>query len=70
MSNLKQLSQRTVSPQEADSFIRTVLNEPELTEDNVQGSKMFQTVNSLYKVKAWDRNCHRLRVPHGVWLMP
>ena len=51
MTNLKQLSQRTVSPQEADSFIRTVLNEPELTEDNVQGSKMFQTVNSLYQGK-------------------
>ena len=51
MTNLKQLSQRTVSPQEADSFIRTVLNEPELTEENVQGSKMFQTVNSLYQGK-------------------
>ena len=51
MTNLKQLSQRTVSPQEADSFIRTVLNEPEFTESNVQGSKMFQTVNSLYQGK-------------------
>ena len=51
MTNLKQLSQRTVSPQEADSFIRTVLNEPEFTEENVQGSKMFQTVNSLYQGK-------------------
>ena len=51
MTNLKQLSQRTVSPQEADSFIRAVLNEPELTEENVQGSKMFQTVNSLYQGK-------------------
>ncbi len=51
MTNLKQLSQRTVSQQEADSFIRTVLNEPELTEDNVQGSKMFQTVSSLYQGK-------------------
>ena len=39
MTNLKQLSQRTVSPQEADSFIRTVLNEPEFTEENVQGSR-------------------------------
>ena len=51
MTNLKQLSQRTVSPQEADSFIRAVLNEPEFTEENVQGSKMFQTVNSLYQGK-------------------
>ena len=51
MTNLKQLSQRTVSPQEADSFIRAVLNEPELTEENVQGSKMFQTVNTLYQGK-------------------
>ena len=51
MTNLKQLSQRTVSPQEADSFIRSVLNEPELTEDNVQGSRIFQTVNSLYQGK-------------------
>ena len=51
MTNLKQLSQRTVSPQEADSFIRAVLNEPELTEENVQGSKMFQTVNALYQGK-------------------
>ena len=51
MTNLKQLSQRTVSQQEADSFIRTVLNEPELTEENVQGSKMFQTVNTLYQGK-------------------
>ena len=51
MTNLKQLSQRTVSPQEADSFIRAVLNEPELTEENLQGSKMFQTVNTLYQGK-------------------
>lgn len=51
MTNLKQLSQRPVSPQEVDSFIRTVLNEPEFTEENVQGSKMFQTVNSLYQGK-------------------
>ncbi|WP_321409389.1 DUF932 domain-containing protein [Tolumonas auensis] len=48
MTNLKQLSQRTVSPEEADGFIRTVLNEPEFTDDNVLGSKIFQKVSSLY----------------------
>ena len=48
MTNLKQLSQRTVSPEEADGFIRTALNEPEFTDDNVLGSKIFQKVSSLY----------------------
>ncbi|NCB57606.1 MAG: DUF932 domain-containing protein [Gammaproteobacteria bacterium] len=48
MTNLKQLSQRTVSPEEADGFIRTVLNEPAFTDDNVLGSKIFQKVNNLY----------------------
>ena len=48
MTNLKQLSQRTVSPEEADGFIRTVLNEPEFTDGNVLGSKIFQKVSNLY----------------------
>ena len=48
MTNLKQLSQRTVSPEEADGFIRTVLNEPEFTDDNSLGSKVYQKVSNLY----------------------
>ena len=48
MTNLTQLSQRTVSPEEADGFIRTVLNEPELTDDNALGSKAYQKVSNLY----------------------
>lgn len=48
MKNLGQLSQRTVSPEEADGFIRTVLNEPEFTDDNSLGSKVYQKVSNLY----------------------
>ncbi len=48
MKNLKQLSQRTVSLEEADGFIRTVLNEPEFTDDNSLGSKVYQKVSNLY----------------------
>ena len=47
MRDLKQLSQRSVSLEEADSYLRSVLNEPEFSEENA-GSKVFQKVNSLY----------------------
>ena len=45
--DLKQLSQRSVSPEEADAYLRSVLNEPAFSEENA-GSKVFQKVNSLY----------------------
>lgn len=48
MHNLKQLSQRPVSPDEANHYLRTVLNEPEFSEDNTAGSKVFQKVSNLY----------------------
>lgn len=48
MRNLGQLSQRTVSPEEVDGFIRTLLNEPEFTDDNSLGSKVYQKVSNLY----------------------
>ena len=48
MRNLGQLSQRTVSPEEVDGFIRTLLNEPEFTDDNSSGSKEYQKVSNLY----------------------
>lgn len=45
--DLKQLSQRSVSQEEADAYLRSVLNEPAFSEENA-GSKAFQKVNSLY----------------------
>ena len=49
MRDLRQLSQRTVSPEEADGFIRTLLNEPVLTDDPTTDSKAFQRISGLYQ---------------------
>ena len=47
MRDLKQLGQRTVSPMEADQFLRTILNEPDAREA-LPDSKAFQKVSGLY----------------------
>jgi len=47
MRNLKQLSQRSVSPVEADQYLRVVLNEPEYRKD-IPNSKVFEKVSRLY----------------------
>jgi len=47
MQDLQQLSQRSVSAAEADTYLRTVLNEPELDGESVP-SKVYQQVNALY----------------------
>ena len=47
MRNLKQLGQRSVSPEEADQYLRIVLNEPDYSEANAD-SKIFQKVSGLY----------------------
>ncbi len=47
MRNLKQLSQRAVSPMEADQYLRSVLNEPEYRKD-IPDSKVFAKVSRLY----------------------
>ncbi|ACQ92764.1 phage/plasmid-related protein TIGR03299 [Tolumonas auensis DSM 9187] len=47
--DLKQLSQRSVSPQEAENYIRAVLDEPVLTDDPTTDSKAFQRISGLYQ---------------------
>ena len=47
MRNLKQLGQRSVSPMEADQYLRAVLNEPDARE-GISDSKVFQKVGGLY----------------------
>ncbi len=47
MRNLKQLGQRSVSPMEADQYLRAVLNEPDVRE-GIPDSKVFQKVGGLY----------------------
>ncbi|MCD8557803.1 MAG: DUF932 domain-containing protein, partial [Shewanella xiamenensis] len=47
MRNLKQLGQRSVSPMEADQYLRAVLNEPDARE-GIPDSKVFQKVGGLY----------------------
>ncbi len=49
--DLKQLSQRSVSPFEAENYIRSVLNEPLLTDDLNTASKAFQRISGLYQGK-------------------
>ena len=49
--DLKQLSQRSVSPFEAENYIRSVLNEPVLTDDLNTASKAFQRISGLYQGK-------------------
>ena len=48
MRDLKQLSQRTVSPDEVQTYFSAVLNEPALLTLEAVGSKALQQVNELY----------------------
>ena len=63
--DLKQLSQRSVSPEEADAYLRSVLNEPAFSEENA-GSKAFQKVNSLYLGEGMGADIPLPMAPHGV----
>lgn len=47
--DLKQLSQRSVSPYEAENYIRSVLNEPIITDDLNTASKAFLRIFGLYQ---------------------
>ncbi len=54
MRNLKQLSQRSIAPDEATHYFRQVLEEPmmnevSVTENSITGSKALQKLTSLYE---------------------
>ena len=48
MGDLKQLSQRTVSPHEADNYFKTVLEEPVSIASGSSNSKVIQRLDALY----------------------
>lgn len=48
MRDLKQLSQRTVSPDEAENYFRTVLEEPVSIASRSSSSKVIQRLGALY----------------------
>ena len=48
MRDLKQLSQRTVSPDEAENYFKTVLEEPVSIASGSSSSKVIQRLGELY----------------------